>query len=109
MTSAPDLIRDEGYKWGFHDEDEALFKANKGLTHELVEAITDPDAGLVQFAVADELGNVVIGVVAPPGLLQAVAYAVGGAHALGGPDPHAAGDVLLGLALLHRLDGKPHR
>ena len=41
MTSAPDLIRDEGYKWGFHDEDEALFKANKGLTHELVDVMSD--------------------------------------------------------------------
>ena len=41
MTSAPDLIRDEGYKWGFHDEDEALFKANKGLTHELVDVMSN--------------------------------------------------------------------
>jgi len=41
MTSAPDLIRDEGYKWGFHDEDEALFKANKGLTHELIDVMSN--------------------------------------------------------------------
>ncbi|MCE7928362.1 MAG: Fe-S cluster assembly protein SufB [Candidatus Sumerlaeia bacterium] len=41
MTAKPDLIRDEGYKWGFYDEEEALFKANKGLTPEIINTISD--------------------------------------------------------------------
>ncbi|MBI2765619.1 MAG: Fe-S cluster assembly protein SufB [Chloroflexi bacterium] len=40
MTTAPELIKQEGYKFGFFDEEEALFKANKGLTPEIVEMIS---------------------------------------------------------------------
>jgi Fe-S cluster assembly protein SufB len=40
MTSQAELIREGGYKWGFYDEEEALFKANKGLNHEIVEVIS---------------------------------------------------------------------
>ena len=41
MTTAPEAIREDGYKWGFHDEEEALFKANKGLTEEIVQTLSD--------------------------------------------------------------------
>ncbi len=41
MTAKPDLVREEGYKWGFYDEEEALFKANKGLTPEIINTISD--------------------------------------------------------------------
>jgi Fe-S cluster assembly protein SufB len=41
MTTAPQTVREDGYKWGFHDEEEALFKANKGLTEEIVSTLSD--------------------------------------------------------------------
>ena len=41
MTAKPDLIREDGYKWGFFDEEESLFKAHKGLTPEIVNTISD--------------------------------------------------------------------
>src|SRR5438105_10133769 len=41
MTAAPSLVREDGYKWGFFDEEEALFKANKGLNHEIVDVMSD--------------------------------------------------------------------
>ncbi|GAB4324972.1 MAG: Fe-S cluster assembly protein SufB [Dehalococcoidia bacterium] len=41
MTTAPQLIREDGYKWGFYDPEEALFKANKGLTPEIVNTISE--------------------------------------------------------------------
>ena len=42
MTSTPEqLVREDGYKWGFFDEEEALFKANKGLTPEIVQTISE--------------------------------------------------------------------
>ena len=42
MTSTPEqLVREDGYKWGFYDEEEALFKANKGLTPEIVQTISE--------------------------------------------------------------------
>ncbi len=42
MTSTPEqLVREDGYKWGFYDEEEALFKANKGLTPEIVSTISE--------------------------------------------------------------------
>ena len=41
MTTTPELVREDGYKWGFFDEEEALFKANKGLTAEIVNTISD--------------------------------------------------------------------
>ena len=40
MTTPAELIREGGYKWGFHDEDEAFFKANKGVTHELIDVMS---------------------------------------------------------------------
>ena len=41
MTATPELVREDGYKWGFYDEEEALFKANKGLTPAIVNTISD--------------------------------------------------------------------
>ena len=41
MTNQIELIREGGYKWGFYDEEEALFKANKGLSHEIIDVISD--------------------------------------------------------------------
>jgi Fe-S cluster assembly protein SufB len=41
MTAEAQLIREDGYKWGFYDEEEALFKANKGLNREIVNIISD--------------------------------------------------------------------
>ncbi|MGI8926258.1 MAG: Fe-S cluster assembly protein SufB [Tepidiformaceae bacterium] len=41
MTATAELIKTEGYKFGFFDEEEALFKANKGLTPELVQMISE--------------------------------------------------------------------
>ena len=41
MTTVPEATREDGYKWGFFDEEEALFKANKGLTEEIVNTISD--------------------------------------------------------------------
>ncbi|GIW16856.1 MULTISPECIES: Fe-S cluster assembly protein SufB [Tepidiforma] len=40
MTTAPEAIVGE-YKWGFYDPEEALFKANKGLSREIVNIISD--------------------------------------------------------------------
>jgi Fe-S cluster assembly protein SufB len=41
MTANAQLVREDGYKWGFFDEEEALFKANKGLTPEIIDVISD--------------------------------------------------------------------
>ncbi|HEY4668167.1 MAG TPA: Fe-S cluster assembly protein SufB [Tepidiformaceae bacterium] len=41
MTAEAGLIREDAYKYGFFDPEEALFKANKGLTPELVSLISD--------------------------------------------------------------------
>lgn len=41
MTTAETLIKEGGYKWGFYDPEEALFKANKGLTHEIIDVMSD--------------------------------------------------------------------
>jgi Fe-S cluster assembly protein SufB len=41
MTAEAGLIRDDAYKYGFFDPEEALFKANKGLTPEIVSMISD--------------------------------------------------------------------
>ncbi len=41
MTTNAQLIREDGYKWGFHDDDEALFKSKRGLTSEIVNTISD--------------------------------------------------------------------
>jgi Fe-S cluster assembly protein SufB len=42
MTSTADLAQTEAdYKWGFYDKEEALFKAHKGLTTEIVETISE--------------------------------------------------------------------
>jgi len=41
MTAEAGLIREDAYKYGFFDPEEALFKANKGLTPELVKLISD--------------------------------------------------------------------
>lgn len=40
MTTAPETIVSE-YKYGFFDEEEALFKANKGLNADIVNMISD--------------------------------------------------------------------
>ncbi len=41
MTAEAGLIREDAYKYGFFDPEEALFKANKGLTPELVNLISN--------------------------------------------------------------------
>jgi len=41
MTAHTELLEKEGYKFGFFDKEEALFKANKGLTHELLDLMSD--------------------------------------------------------------------
>jgi len=41
MTTAEAIIKEGGYKWGFFDPEEALFKANKGLTHEIIDVMSD--------------------------------------------------------------------
>jgi len=41
MTANAELVREDGYKWGFFDEEEAVFKAKKGLTPELVAMISE--------------------------------------------------------------------
>ena len=35
------VVREDGYQWGFYDPEEALFKAHKGLTPEIVETISE--------------------------------------------------------------------
>ena len=40
MTTAPESIVSD-YKFGFFDEEEALFKANKGLNADIVNMISD--------------------------------------------------------------------
>ncbi|MDW8045875.1 MAG: Fe-S cluster assembly protein SufB [Chloroflexota bacterium] len=40
MSTVP-LIREEGYKWGFYDPVEALYKAKPGLSHEIIDVISD--------------------------------------------------------------------
>ena len=40
MSNKTETIKNEEYEWGFHDEEEALFKANKGLTPEIVRTIS---------------------------------------------------------------------
>ncbi|HKS91142.1 MAG TPA: Fe-S cluster assembly protein SufB [Tepidiformaceae bacterium] len=41
MTTAETLIKEGGYKWGFFDPEEALFKSNKGLTHEIIDVMSN--------------------------------------------------------------------
>ena len=41
MTTAEAIIKEGGYKWGFFDPEEALFKSNKGLTHEIIDVMSD--------------------------------------------------------------------
>ncbi len=41
MTAEAGLIREDAYKYGFFDPEEALFKANKGLTPEIVNLISN--------------------------------------------------------------------
>jgi len=41
MTTAPESIRSDTYKYGFFDKEEALFKANPGLTPEIVDMISE--------------------------------------------------------------------
>jgi Fe-S cluster assembly protein SufB len=40
MSTKRATIEKADYEWGFHDEEEALFKANKGLTPEIVKTIS---------------------------------------------------------------------
>ena len=40
MSNKTETIKNDDYEWGFHDEEEALFKANKGLTPEIVKTIS---------------------------------------------------------------------
>ena len=40
MSSIP-VIREEGYKWGFYDPVEAVYKAKPGLSHEIIDIISD--------------------------------------------------------------------
>jgi Fe-S cluster assembly protein SufB len=40
MTTEKETIKKADYEWGFHDEEEALFKAHKGLTPEIVKTIS---------------------------------------------------------------------
>lgn len=43
MTTAPQtpVIKDDQYKWGFFDEEEAMFKAKAGLNEEIVAMISE--------------------------------------------------------------------
>ncbi len=43
MTTAPQtpVIKDDQYKWGFFDKEEAMFKAKAGLNEEIVAMISD--------------------------------------------------------------------
>ena len=40
MSTKKQTIEKTDYEWGFHDEEEALFKAHKGLTPEIVKTIS---------------------------------------------------------------------
>ncbi len=41
MSASAGLIKEEEYQWGFHDKEEALYTANKGLTPEIVKTISE--------------------------------------------------------------------
>jgi Fe-S cluster assembly protein SufB len=52
MATAVQQIREDGYKWGFHDSEAPVFKAEKGLTAEIVERISrmkDEPEWMTQF------------------------------------------------------------
>ena len=40
MTTAINSVVDDGYKFGFHDDEKPVFKSERGLTPELVERIS---------------------------------------------------------------------
>jgi Fe-S cluster assembly protein SufB len=40
MTTAVDAVRSDGYKYGFHDDNTPLFKAERGLTADVVRQIS---------------------------------------------------------------------
>ena len=40
-TPAVPVVKDEQYKWGFYDDVDALFKANPGLNHEIIDVMSD--------------------------------------------------------------------
>jgi Fe-S cluster assembly protein SufB len=40
MTTAINSVMDEGYKYGFHDDEKPIFKSERGLTADLVERIS---------------------------------------------------------------------
>ncbi len=40
MTT-PTMVKEDQYKYGFFDEEEALFKANKGVNHEIIDMMCD--------------------------------------------------------------------
>jgi Fe-S cluster assembly protein SufB len=41
MVKTADEIMEGGYKWGFHDENAALYKAGKGLTADILHTMSD--------------------------------------------------------------------
>ena len=41
MSASAGLIKQDEYQWGFHDNEEALYTANKGLTPEIVKTISE--------------------------------------------------------------------
>ncbi|MBI5948670.1 MAG: Fe-S cluster assembly protein SufB [Chloroflexi bacterium] len=41
MSASAGLIKEDEYQWGFHDKEEALYTANKGLTPEIVKTISE--------------------------------------------------------------------
>jgi Fe-S cluster assembly protein SufB len=41
MVKTADEIMKGGYKWGFHDEEAALYKAGKGLTADIINTMSD--------------------------------------------------------------------
>jgi len=41
MTTKPVDVVSEGYKWGFHDDEEAVYRSKKGLSREGVAEISD--------------------------------------------------------------------